>query len=391
MARPSNQNAEQILEAAVELAAEVGLAGIGPRPLLSRKGIHRSAVSYHFGDRGRLVEEVYRRILDLRFSRLSDAVSSARADLPHLNSLGGLLYTAHATDCLSDAGHSTFLAEVHCSASEYTPAMHALRAGDIARRHELWRVAADMCGAPNDWHAWHLLSEGATEFAILGRTPAEKLAWLPESAARLADRLAGRTIRPAREGHDQPPGPGNEDHAYGDQALAVVTGASDLLLARKSITFRALSAASGVPLSTIKSLFPDIEDVVLGAYRMMHRRVFGTTPPQASIAGPLSMGVHFTGDSKPQGILDGLRAVAVIAARSRRLHFLGAEMRHQRGRTTVRQLIANGVADADRIDGLIWTLLTVGTVNEATCRPPNERQAWIDRNSLALRKALFGL
>lgn len=62
--RPPRIDRQQIVDAAVEIGREVGLADLSMTSVAHRLGVHRSALNYHVRDRDELVELVATAVLD---------------------------------------------------------------------------------------------------------------------------------------------------------------------------------------------------------------------------------------------------------------------------------------------------------------------------------------
>jgi len=389
MAEGLNANGSEILEAAVELAATIGVAGVGPRPLLAHKGVHRSAVNYHFGQRARLMELVFAEILERRRGRLSVAIETLAQQPSHFLSMPAFLAAHHGVASTLENGFDAFLVEVNSHPDLFSENMEAVQARDIECCSALWRDAAVRLDRPINADIWFLLSSGFSSFSVLSETAVERIMILPQLAWRLADRLERRGIRPLAHAPDVEEA-SIEHTLYDGVPLMVMTGTAELLLSRKPTTLRAIAGASGVPLSTIKYLFPQTETIISGAYRMIHKRVFGDVDPSLSIRGALSMGQPYDCNGIASGVTIAIQTLASLVARNPKLGSLGREMRQLRGAMAERQLVHNGVA-ADRLDGLLWTCLTAGTTTEALARPPTERAAWVKHRQDHLASAVFGL
>lgn len=66
---------ERILNAAEELFAKHGFAGASLRQVTSRAKVNLAAVNYHFGSKDKLIEEVFRRRLDILNGRRLQALA----------------------------------------------------------------------------------------------------------------------------------------------------------------------------------------------------------------------------------------------------------------------------------------------------------------------------
>ena len=90
----------QLIECAVELIAEVGLAQASTVRIAGRAGVSRGVLTYHFRDRADLVDKVIARIYDLGGEFLQPRLARAGSPRESLREfIGGSveLYAAHPT------------------------------------------------------------------------------------------------------------------------------------------------------------------------------------------------------------------------------------------------------------------------------------------------------
>src|SRR5699024_5865192 len=80
---PSSSTKERILDTAEALFAQYGFTGASLRQVTSKAEVNVAAVNYHFGAKDKLIEEVFRRRLDILNGLRLDALEqlSARATL----------------------------------------------------------------------------------------------------------------------------------------------------------------------------------------------------------------------------------------------------------------------------------------------------------------------
>lgn len=85
MTSPHFSTKDRILDAAEALFAQHGFAETSLRQVTSRADVNLAAVNYHFGSKGNLINEVFRRRLDelsaLRLTRLAQAQAADPHDL----------------------------------------------------------------------------------------------------------------------------------------------------------------------------------------------------------------------------------------------------------------------------------------------------------------------
>jgi len=68
---------DRILGAAEELFAQHGFAGTSLREVTSRADVNIAAVNYHFGSKDNLINEVFRRRMDVMSAQRLDALRDA--------------------------------------------------------------------------------------------------------------------------------------------------------------------------------------------------------------------------------------------------------------------------------------------------------------------------
>ncbi len=383
------KNAAGILDAAVEMACEFGLAGVGPRPLFTKKALHRSAVNYHFGTRAALIEAVYIEILRRRRLKLRETIERFADGPRRLLSMGGLFVAVHGSAQSWSRGAETFLLEVKSRSDVFSDAMLAACSEDIRERDALWARAGEIFGCEDKAHVWFLASLGLPDYAILFDDPEMYIGFLSNLSERVADRLDGRPMRSSRNAAEA----GEEfrftDDKYSGASLSIANGAATLLLSGQGLTYRAVASESGVALSTVKFLFPGIEDIILAAYHVIHRRLVAHPNLEASIASALNMGQLYDAQGEPAEIASALQALAAFTVRKPELRALGCEMRQLRGQMTERQLVANKIPGANRIDGLLWSIVTTGAFYAAIAQPKRKRLAWLREVDSRVARSLF--
>jgi AcrR family transcriptional regulator len=135
--RPPSGGREAILDAALELVREEGVAKLTSREVAARAGVSDASVYYHFGDREGLLQAVFARgIKPLDFL---DGQTEPRLDIPQLlaASLGSLerFYDEVLpvmTAAQSDVGLGRALAE-YVATHDYGPHRGVVALGDYLR------------------------------------------------------------------------------------------------------------------------------------------------------------------------------------------------------------------------------------------------------------------
>lgn len=386
----AERSAAGVLDAAIEMACEVGLAGVGPRPLFVKKSLPRSAVNYHFGTRSALIEAVYIEILRRRRRKLKEAIDRFAEGPRRLLSMSGLFVAVHGAEQLWSRGEETFLLEVKCRSDVFSDALRVACCEDIREREGLWARAGELFGCEEKAHVWFLASLGLPDYAILFEDPEIYIALLANLTERLADRLDGRPVRSGRGAGEADDEFRLSDGAYSGASLAIANGAAALLLSGQGLTYRAVASESGVALSTVKFMFPRIEEIILAAYRVFHRRLVAHPNLESSIAASLNMGQLYDASGKPADVASAFQALAAFTVRKPDLRVLAREMRQLRGQMSERQLVANKVPGANRVDGVLWSIVTTGAFYAAMGQPEQKRLAWLKAEDALVAKSLFG-
>lgn len=138
----SNNTKDKIINAAERLFADAGFSGTSLRQLTSLANVNLAAVNYHFGTKENLINEVFRRRLDIlhgmRQERL-DALFKQHADSapPLREILKAFIYPALRMSAPGEDGQSAFVKVLARAYVEYRDELRSLlssRYGDLNRR-----------------------------------------------------------------------------------------------------------------------------------------------------------------------------------------------------------------------------------------------------------------
>src|SRR5690606_19001565 len=132
------------------------------------------------------------------------------------------------------------------------------------------------------------------------------------------------------------------------------------------------------------------EDLIVDAFseiqrRAVHAVVQAATPRHQFISSVL---LNEAGEERWE--MAAMTELNYAAIRSARLDGLALTLRQVRGIDGMRWLRAHGRADADRLDGILWSAATTPIADHALCLPPPERRDFLDRETAQAFDILFG-
>jgi len=368
---------DRIVEEALALGCAEGPGRIGGRALSRQTTISASAVNYHFGGRDGLMSAVgaaaYRaQILDMR-GQLHGALALPR----HFQSLPGFVAAVAVTLVTRERGRTLLLLELD------PPGEAAAAARDF------WREAAAAFGAPDQAPVWEAFFDGVLTFAALDREPAPAAMWVARAAQRISARLERRPDPPVTEELEprlddgDPPAP-----ARHPRASQIIDAAVERLLEGRTVSHRAVSEKAGIPLAATTYFFASKSEIILEAHRALYRRVM--TPP-APLPAPRGIGEPFGANGELRPSYYALHRLSVAAARDPALLPVVARMRGARGRSSVDYLRLAGVPNADRLDGVIWSLCHGAVMHMTLALPLSERSGAFAARMAQTWEALFGV
>ena len=151
------------------------------------------------------------------------------------------------------------------------------------------------------------------------------------------------------------------------------------------MTHRSIAKEAGVPLGSTTYFFETKEDIMLAASRALLAQTRKSENDWAS----QGLDEPFDPDGLPRGSHVGLRQLTIAAARDPMLAPLALQMRSERGRSSYDFLIQAGVEEADRLDGLIWSLCHGGVERIVMRLPPAQRPASFNQRMAKIGKAIF--
>jgi AcrR family transcriptional regulator len=248
-----------------------------------------------------------------------------------------------------------------------------------------WDLAAEAFGAPEEAELWSVLFDGALGLVALDNDRVAAATMLGRVVQRFDARLHGRPD----------PSVGNDDaetllaeadaaqHRRSPPAERIISAAAALLLSGESLSHRSVAAKAGVSLAATTRDFASKAEIVLEAYRVLYRRMLETA------GGDTGYGEPFMADGSLRPSYAATERLILVAARDPLLRPFALKMRNLRGRSSAEHLRETGAPNADRLDGLLWSVYHSGAQRVALGRPPQERVGAFVRLMKTARSALF--
>jgi DNA-binding transcriptional regulator YbjK len=261
-----------------------------------------------------------------------------------------------------------------------------------AQSERFWRAVLGLWGTD---HAaagvWSVFAAGATSLALVDADPAFRFAWLAEASNRLADRLARRAPRavefvPGR----QPEAPGDRERSGARSRL--IDAAIQLIGEHgvEALTHRRIAAVAGLSLASTTYFFTSKSEIIFEAFRELHRRtVQDAASDDDPVFRPLA-DVLFTQSGAVRWEIGAMHALYLAAARDSTLRSFALGLRQVRGRGALRRLVARGHAQADVLDGFVWSLMIGGLFLAALPIPPHLRSDFVRTTANRMARAIFG-
>lgn len=165
---------DRIIEAAERLFAEEGFSGTSLRQLTRLAGVNLAAVNYHFGTKENLINEVFRRRLDIlhamRQQQLDELFSQYAGETPSLREvLKAFIYPALCISAPGEDGQSAFVKVLARAYVEYRDELRGLlstRYGELNRRF-FQAIAANLPMVPEQQLLWRIdFMIGALTYAM---------------------------------------------------------------------------------------------------------------------------------------------------------------------------------------------------------------------------------
>ena len=380
--RPSGQTPtrEAIIEAALSIAQEVGVAGVTGRLVTARAGISASAINYRFGNIDGLRQAIHMALNEASAMWRTAQLASLTPERCQFLTLGSVVAACIADLAQEPNRRALLLHELR--------EMHLYGTADLASLpHEEWDNHASFyrtlvsrfphLQAPPE--LWAYFAEGAAFLALMNPNPVFRTAWLASISQRLEDRLARRafTAMPSPPEISQPEPTAPLNWPEGKRRLAEATlqiiGNSGL----NQVTHRRVAEAAGLSLASTTYFFASKDELIHTAFHYLHAiRATGAfeeerpaTPHYAdTLLGP---------DGQFRWEIGAYRALHKAANHIPALRRLIGDL-HWRGHSSNRWLKHRGIEPADRLDSVLMSMLASGFAQHAMLLPPAERRDYIN-------------
>lgn len=390
--KSSNKDAAGgIVEAAVAIASAQGVGAVTARAVATAAGVAPSAIIYHFKTLPGLLSAVH--------DHIENGLGAWRADvLQSIADPAGRLLSAESVGIaalnalIRDKGYAIILQqELRRAAVRDMLALDQPPAAALDARQKFWGDLLSRMGF-NAEHGeiWGAVAEGLVSLALLDRVPWRREALSIAVMRRVTDRLAGKPVPallsdpvlPVAEAPDAMP---RGKRQIIDAAMQIIgrDGADRL-------THRKVAAEAGLSLASTTYFYASKEDLVADAFYEIQRRSVHSVVSAEMPRHRFISAVMLTEDGDERWELAAMLALNHAAIRSERFDDLALTLRQVRGIDGLRWLRAHGRADADQLDGIIWSAATTPIGEYALCLPRAERRAYLDRETARAFDILFG-
>lgn len=386
---------DEIVESALAVAREKGLAALTGRLAAERAGISPSAINYQFGGFDGLVRAVHERLEREGRAWRRRCLETLRTVPREIFSPGGIV-----------AGIIAELA-----------AREDRRALLVQQFRELVGVAEiDLAGGPErEWsagesfwrelltrwpeqaeaaEAWMMFATGALTLAFMDAEPAVRFAWVSDAAQRFADRLTTprqlrlRSVAPAAPAAGPPV---SEEPDWPEGKRRIVEAALRLIGEHGvgHVTHRRVAEAAGLSLASTTYFFRTKNDLIVEAFATLYRRTMTRSILDSSVSTALGADVLFTDAGAIRWEVGALQALYLAATHDASLKAFAAGLRDVRGRGSLRWLQARGLVEVDRLDGLVWSLVVGGMFQRTILLARRRRRAFLQDLAERLFQRLF--
>lgn len=371
---PKQNRAEEWKDAAFSLACEKGFAAVSTRAVAELAGGSASAVSYYFGTRDVLVEEICRRATEAS-TRCRERSTQELSGLPGWSDLPAAFVSTLQWRLEHGRTVLTLLREMEQDALADDGAhIRSALTAEAALEIDHWRNLAALFGASaSQADLWADLGLGLTSLLLSEGSSARRSAWITLPAYRLYDRLMSRPVRLIDyRGIDAADLalklPANETAArILEAALEEIAqyGANNLNL-------RGVAARANTSLSSVTYFFGSKQELVTLAFRELCRRQCSLIVDED--APPFSREELIRMLSGADVVRDSTVFEALLCAAVRHQDYVEVVnfIRHTRGVGSVINLRKMGF-NIDRLDSFLWISIVSGRFRRIQGRP---RQEW---------------
>lgn len=387
----SEETAGAIVAEAVRIACATGIGGVTARAVAGGIGIAPSAVIYYFKTIAGLLNAVHG-AAGVTLAEWRQGVLRALEDPAARLLSTGALVAATVTALTRELGPLVILQqELRRAALRGLLPLDEPPAIAIEARTAFWQTLLQHHDtAPDRIATRRLIAEGLVPFALLDPVAFRRDALISAVIARLEDRLARRAVLarvpdPELPEVDQAPSLPQGKRRIIDAAMRII-GREGLA----NLTHRKVAAEAEVSLAATTYFYASKEDLIADAFQEIQRRavhavVQARQPRQQFIASVL-----LDEKDEERWEIAAMLALNHAAIRFPRFESLALTLRQVRGIDAMRWLRAQGFADADHLDGILWSAATTPIGEYALRLPPAERRAYLDEETERVFSAMFG-
>jgi AcrR family transcriptional regulator len=237
---------------------------------------------------------------------------------------------------------------------------------------------------------WAAAADGLVSLPLLDRVPFRREALIAAAMRRMDDRIAGRAI---------PSTPSETVLPEIVEAPAVPRGkrqiieAATRLIGREGVdrlTHRKIAAEAGLSLAATTYFYESKDDLIADAFREIQRQAVYAVVQGETQPGHFASTIMLDEQNEERWQLAAMLALNQAAIRYARFDDLALTLRQLRGIDAMRWLRAHGCADADHLDGILWSGVTTSISEYALCLPASERRRHLDRETARAFGLLFG-
>lgn len=386
----NTDTAQVILDSAVRLACREGLSGVTVRGVATEAGVAPSAIGYYFKSIAGLLSAVHRRIGEDLAARRTETLRSLEDPAGHLFCAESLC-VAVLCDLLGSMGlHIILQQEFHRTALRGLMELDEAPLDAVEARGKFWQDLLKGCDADSE-HAqmrgW--VADGLIPVLLLDRHPFRQTALLAAVMGRLDDRLARRRVFPVPGDPAISPAPEPAEIPRGKRQII---DAAMRLLGQEGVahlTHRKVAALAGVSLASTTYFYASKDDLIADAFTEIQRRAVHSVVNTDLPRDQFISSVILTDDGEERWEMAAMLELNRAAIRSSRYDSLAYVLRQVRGIDGMRWLRAQGCAEADQLDGILWSAVTTPIIDEALCLPSPERRAFLDRETARAFTVLF--
>lgn len=382
----------RIAKSAAQLCLEAGLGSVTMRSVAAAAQVAPSAVVYHYKTRDKLLAAMLDQIEhDIDSWRQATAATLGSANLPRTEP--GALMAAILCALIDAQGLATVaIPEVvrAVRATDSAQLADAVLARAQRRSSEFWQSLPIMAGLDVEARAiWAAVAQGLVSLIMLDRVAVTRHARVIQVMMRVDDRLAGRAVA-LMTSPELPAPQAVEDRPVGKEQIINATIRLSGKVGIDGLTHRNIATEAGLSVASTTYFYPSKEDIIVDAARELQARAINAVVTDTAPPPRIMSRIALDSDGNERNELGALAAFATAAVRTADLLELAATFRSLRGAAAVHWLTAQGCAEVDRLDGIIWSAATTPLVEQASLLPAGQRAEFLDRTSDRWMRRLFG-